>query len=298
MKDIIDFCEQHSALPEGDDTAFVLNYDHSAVLEEEPIDFENYDPEKEEEILPWIRFIVTTKRLLSNSANSKIVHADATQKMVIQRYPVLVFGTTDLDATQHFHLLGIMVSKFERTEDFKFGFDAINAGIQKVANVKFDPEFLMADAAGAIHAAAKLAYGVNIKVLMCFPHVKRNTGKQKLENTKNHQSAIKTDISKMSLAYNVGIFDHLAVLFLHKWKGLEAQFAVYFEKTWIKRNSNWFNGAAVRTPKTNNALEGFNGQLKIHHTYYQQKRLAEFKVRLLDIVRKTSRRVHSRQGYV
>lgn len=297
VQDIIDFCQLYSAVPDGVDDAFVLRYDHSSVIEE-AVDFDSYDPEKEEENSPWIRFIVTTKRLLLNSANSKIVHADATQKMIIQRYPVLVFGTTDLDTTQHFHLLGIMVSKYERTDDFKFGFDAINAGIMQVANVKFDPNFLMADAAGSIHAAAKLSYGDDIKVLMCFPHVKRNIGKQKLQESKVHMSEIKQDISKMKLAYNIDVFNRLAVQFLNKWGNLEDQFADYFEKTWIKRNSNWFNGAAVRTPSSNNALESFNGQLKIHHTFYQQKGLAEFKVHLLKIVtQRSTEYVQDRAAY-
>lgn len=102
----------------------------------------------------WVRFMVTTKRLLQNAAKSQIIHADATYKMIVQKYPVLVFGTSDLDNEQHFHLYGIMVSKFERSDDFAFGFNAIKDGIQSVANILFEPKYLMADAAGAIHAGA------------------------------------------------------------------------------------------------------------------------------------------------
>lgn len=163
----------------------MLDYDHS-LIEEETINFEDYDPNDENEV-SWIRFIVTTKRLLQNSANSKIIHADATQKLIVQRYPVLVFGTTDLDAVQHFHLVAIMVSKHERTDDFYFGFAVIRAGLQKIENVEFNPEYLMADAAGAIHAAARRAFGSIKKVLMCYANVKTNVNKQKLNNTKaNH----------------------------------------------------------------------------------------------------------------
>lgn len=285
IQDMIDFCEMNKMenVEDGLDVPFVLEYEHSSIIDD-PIDLATFDEEDEEYYEPWIRFIVSTRRLLSNSAQSKIIHADATQKMIIQRYPVLVFGTTDLDAQQHFHLLGIMVSKYERAEDFAFGFNALNNAIKTVTDTTFKPDFLMADAAGAIHAGAKKSYGENLKILMCYAHVKRNLDREKLNDVKTNKSLIKTDTTKLRLAFDDEIFKRFSELFVEKWNSIEREFTEKFSNSWITRNSNWFNGAA----KTNNALENYNGQLKIHHTYYQKKGLAEFKVRMLDIVRKTS----------
>lgn len=285
IQDIIDFCELHKTIPEGVDTAFVLDYHHSPI--EEPVD-ESGDVESDDECAePWIGFIVTTKRLLRNAANSNIVCADATHKLVIERYPVLVFGVTDLDSTQHFHLLGIMVSKFERTEDFQFGFQAIKEGIQKIANIEFAPKYLMSDAAGAIHAAAKNVYG-DITILMCYAHVKESVNKQTFANAKANKDRFKADLTLLSSAYSRDVFLHGWEKFSEKWTPLEPAVIDRLHKSWIRRNENWFSGAAFRTPNTNNALESYNRNLKVHQTYYQRKGLAEFKVRLLEIVRNRS----------
>lgn len=50
----------------------------------------------------------------------------------------------------------------------------------------------------------------------------------------------------------------------------------------------WFDGAASHAPKTNNALESFNGSLKNHHSFFKKKNIAEFKVSLLQYLKDRS----------
>lgn len=94
VKDSHDFCEQNSQVPDDIDKAFVLAYEHSPLLEnpEANADFAEDasifevidqnagdDPSKVEEAedysprVPWIRYIVTTRRLLQMSSKSKVI---------------------------------------------------------------------------------------------------------------------------------------------------------------------------------------------------------------------------------
>lgn len=163
VQQFVDWAIAHSDIPDDIDKAFVLAYEHSPLGDDIPDDVD------ETTIVPWIRIIVSTKRLLANSSQSKIIHADGTYKLNIQKYPVLVFGTTDLDSTQHFHLLALMLCKTEATDDFEFGFKAIQNAMEKINKTKFEPDVLMADAAHAIHNGCKKVFAktLSLECVMC-----------------------------------------------------------------------------------------------------------------------------------
>lgn len=281
VQDMVEFCKQHSKIPDDIDTAFVLAFEHSKISgsdEEESDDDDESDDEDTDKPVKgnWIRYIVTTKRLLMNSAQSKIIHADATYKIVIQRFPVLNFGTTDQDNTQHFHLMAMMVSNYERKADYAFAFKALRNGVKSVTDNLFNPSVVMADAAAAIGNAFKLTFGNNVTVLMCFTHVIAAVDRKAMVH-KDSKALIKSDIRKLRFAPNKPAFDTACSLFIEKWTSRETVFIQYFKKTWINRNSNWFSGAHYRVPTTNNALEGYHSGLKMHQTYWRQKGIAEFK---------------------
>lgn len=61
------------------------------------------------------------------------------------------------------------------------------------------------------------------------------------------------------------------------------------ETSFFTQNKYWFEGAAIRIPKHNNHLEGFNGSLKVHQTFFEKKNLNEFKDRMMVIVTERSR---------
>lgn len=282
LEDIVEFCGSHSAIPDDIDTAFVANFEVSAPEES---DSESSD-ESEDSSCPSkakFRFIITTKRLLLNSLKSNIIHADTTYKMTIQRYPILIVGTTDLDSSQHFHLLGLVVSKTQNAEDFAFSFRSINETIKKISDVPFAPKVLMADAAEAIHNAFRSVYGEDGTILMCYFHVMKKIDDYPLNNKQNRKS-IKEDVRSLRLAWNRTIFQKGMDLFLTKWKEIEPAFVEKFENSWVKKNANWFVGAYPNTPGTNNGLESFNGSLKIHQTHWRKEGLAAYKVHALQYI--------------
>lgn len=324
LEDFIKFCEKNSEPPEDEDTAFILAYEHTSLdpvnieittEENHPPDQRNdegdddimtggestgnidhrnrseedFDDYSEDDEPVRFRFIVSTKRLLRNSINSKIIHSDATHKMTIQKYPILVFGTTDQDYQQHFHLIGIMVTKGETAADFAFGFNAIKKGMLLVEpETVFKPNILMADASAAIGNGFKQEFPEYLTILMCFFHLMQAIDRRKLADNANKKD-IKNDIQILKKSSSKSLFDTGSRLFIDKWKAKDSEFAEYFKRYWLDRNQNWYNGAAFRAPKTNNGLEGFNGNMKIHDTFFKRRGLAEFKVRLLEVITNRSK---------
>lgn len=199
LDDMVEFYEANKNISDDEDEPFVLAYEDSSMQKD--------DEAGSSENCEWIRIFVTTKRLLKNSMHSKIVHADATYKITVEKFPVIVFGTTDQDTIQHFHLIGIVVSKFEKTADFEFGFNSIKKGIAEIANENFKPTALMCDAAPAIsNAFNKVFKEYATTTLMCFAHVKAAVDR-KAYNKSEHKTQIKHDLSSLKLSYNKEVFD-------------------------------------------------------------------------------------------
>lgn len=63
----------------------------------------------------------------------------------------------------------------------------------------------------------------------------------------------------------------MSKLFCEKWRPIEKEFVTYFQKQWLGTHCNWFEGAAVYTPSTNNAQKAVNGVIKSNVTF--RKRL-------------------------
>lgn len=300
IEDMVNFCLRNVTVPDDIDEAFVLAYEHSerSNLDGSSDEDDDYDSDtdSEVEIAPtkWFRYIISTRRLLQNSANSNVVQADATHKIIVQRYPVLVFGTTDMD--HKFHLLGVMVSKTETSADFEFGFRAIREAIWLIERIDFNPQYLMADGAHAIGNGFKRVFGQDKTIRMCLSHMKRAVDNQKLRD-KNNMKPIKADIDKLKLSFCRETFEQGIKLFSAKWKKKEPGFIAYFIKYWVQTNSNWYDGAGIRTPSTNNGLEGWNGVLKKYHTKRFVKGLAEVKVRLMSVVKLESQEYLDKPAY-
>lgn len=159
-------------------------------------------------------------------------------------------------------------------------------------DIVFNPNVVMADAAAAISNGFKSVFPEESVILMCFAHVIRAIDRRKLANPVNKKD-IKNDLRTLKTSYDKKSFDKGCILFLDKWRDAEPDFVAYFKNYWIKRNQNWYNGAHLLTPSTNNGLEGFNGNLKIHDTFYKRRGLSEFKFRLLEIMSDRSRKKHT-----
>ena len=96
-----------------------------------------------------MRLFISSKHLLSiASKHLKVLHADATYKLTLLGYPVLIIGTSDMDKV--FHPLGISLCTDEKSEDFQFIFASLKIGIEKCGYQQLNNVDLMADSADAI----------------------------------------------------------------------------------------------------------------------------------------------------
>lgn len=77
-------------------------------------------------------------------------------------------------------------------------------------------------------------------------------------------------------------------MFLIKWKAQSKPLAQYFEKEWLTKNRNWFEGFRVKTPSTNNALESKNKGIKDEHTLRERLEFSQFRVVIFEMIRQWS----------
>lgn len=169
---------KHSAIPENDDQAFVVRYEHFVPTDEEK----------------FIRLFISTKSLLRMSSDADCIHADATCKLKNQGYPVLVVGTTD--KARAFHLLDLAIAKHETSVDYAFLFEAVKSGIKRVADKELKPKALVCDAVPAIRNGLKEVFPENPTIIMCYAHVMSNVKRYAHKNQDN-RPLIRKDMEKL-----------------------------------------------------------------------------------------------------
>lgn len=92
MKKISEFVSNHDKVPENENQAFIVMFNRST-----PGQVENQ----------WFRFFISTPRFLKMSAKAETLHADGTYKLIIQGYPVIIVGSSDM--ARKFHMIGMAV---------------------------------------------------------------------------------------------------------------------------------------------------------------------------------------------
>lgn len=78
-------------------------------------------------------------------------------------------------------------------------------------------------------------------------------------------------------------------LFLLKWSTQEPEVTRKINGSFFKKNFNWRTTSYFRVPKTNNALESFNGNMKAYQTFNKKKPLKQFLYIAMKIVRQRSK---------
>ena len=99
-----------------------------------------------------------------------IHHIDGTYKITTHGYILVVYGISD--QCGQFHPVSLMLTSHEGQGDFCHFYE----GLIKLCNqfeIEFDPDYLMQDACPASRLAV-LKYFPNVKILMCYFHVKKN----------------------------------------------------------------------------------------------------------------------------
>lgn len=274
LNGLTEFVRRKMDVPEDPDEAFVVAFDR---------------PNQNEDVEPWFRMFVSTKRLLQLATLAKNIHSDTTYKITVEGHPLLVVGASDMGG--HFHMLGLMLACSETSDDYEFLFRSLRFGVENIIKGKMTVSVSISDAAGAIHNGFNRVFSdFDFDTVMCYFHVVLNFNKRKFNDAEN-KSKIRDDMEYLKMAHSKEVFEAGGSLFVQKWMDKESEFAKNFDETYLRRHPNWYNGAVKPklAPTTNNCMERFNGSLKQHQTFHERHGLNQFKNDIFDIVSNRSR---------
>lgn len=263
LGDLMQWCEENSVYPINDNEAFVLAYECSSIFDE-----------------MRFRFCLTTPNMLEKFINLDKICIDATYKLNWNGFPLVVLDT--VDRKKQFHPLLYACTSHETIDDYSFVFESVKNGIENLFQEVFEPTTLIADGAMAIRNAFYNVFESAHLDIMCFAHVIRNVRKRPFA-MKNNKQLIIDDIRKIQSAPNRATFEMMSKLFCGKWIELEPNFIEYFQCQWLGPLANWFEGAAVYTPSTNNALESHNATIKRKITLQRRLPLNQFFVAMKEL---------------
>ncbi|KAF0724053.1 hypothetical protein Ae201684P_019214 [Aphanomyces euteiches] len=120
---------------------------------------------------------ITTKSLLSQldrDPSSFLFHWDATYKLNVKAYPVLVCGISDL--ARNFHPIAFFILSKESETEYAWASDSLMELYAEVFGRRLKFTYVMADAGKAPTKAIETRSGLLgvVKLLMCFYHVIAN----------------------------------------------------------------------------------------------------------------------------
>ena len=182
-------------------------------------------------------------------------------------------GTTDMH--RQFHPISLSICSNETATDFEFIFVSIRKVVNALFTQDYKPSILMADGADAITNGFLLAFDYesvdDCVRLMCWAHVFRAVDKKTESIDEPQRKNIRDDIDSLQIMPSPELFAMAYKLFVAKWSSEKNAaidtFLAYFNKEWVvSRNCNWFEGAAICIPSTDNALESVNGVIKSIYT--------------------------------
>lgn len=274
--DFKQFLKRHSVIPaENEDKPFVLGYDTKRTRKEPNV--QKY----EEDTFDFV-CVLTTKRLLRNALNAKILHADSTYKTNWMGMPLHVFGVTDNHRV--FHLIAMAFSTKEDRPHFEFCFKTIKEGILKLFDEEIRFPAFMSDACQALKNAYRAQFPDSLE-LVCYFHVKKAVKQRKFEKQTN-RDLFMADLTQIHLCASLEIFEIATSLFLKKWQKEEKDVVDYFKKQWLSNsNKHWFAGAMPLTPSTNNGLESTNLRLKNDCDLRARAKINVFKNKILSALK-------------
>jgi hypothetical protein len=155
-------------------------------------------------------------------------HIDCTYKCMRQGFPLLIFGRTDMSG--HFHPISFSIVSHENREDFTKVYKALKNLAIKL-DIEFEPDFIMQDAWDASYLAATQVFE-NVRVLMCYFHVRFNIYRRRTEVTKSVYNEMSREIKEMHFSMDsVEFKDHMNT-FIEKYKNTNKKFLKYFVTEW------------------------------------------------------------------
>lgn len=273
-------CEEFSSVPTEENEAFIANYLIKYNNDDEQYLYSieylaNHDID-----FPNFRYFITSKALLLNATKNTVIHCDTTYKLNWQGFPVTVIGTSDKQ--KQFHVLGIMVSQFEKTNDFVFCFETLKNTLD-ILDIPYKFNVLVSDASNAIRNAFDNSFP-NSKKLMCWFHVMYNINKKIRSFDKLVKISIQEDLRYLQEAQSEKIFKRAMNLFINKYQKDQPKFIDYMNLQWFNTHNLWYEGASKNLPSTNNCLESFNNVIKNEETLHYRAQMADFFPKIISAI--------------
>ena len=209
----------------------------------------------------------------SNQNGYGMIHIDGTYKITRNKFPLIVFGRTDL--RRQFHPISFMVTSHEDNTDFSFFYSEL-IKILNILKINFSLYYLMQDACQASYNAEKTIFQ-NTTILMCWYHLMANVKLRLPTIDSTIQNEIMSDINKFHFALNHNEYVSQYNYVMSKWdhyhmigkKGIK-EFKEYFNSQWVYSSFNLWQ--LYTTPPGyatgNGPIESFNNQIKSIFTLY------------------------------
>lgn len=101
---------------------------------------------------------------------------DATYKLTVLGFPLLVLGTQDIK--HKFRLIALAISRHEKESDFKFMIEGVKHSLEGIYEYNWKVDLIMADGSHQIYQAARSIFGDSFTHEMCSVHLWRNLEKK------------------------------------------------------------------------------------------------------------------------
>lgn len=178
-----------------------------------------------------------------------------------------------------------------------FCLQGLSSAVNEVSGIQMDPKMLLADAAWCIKNGFAEKWP-NATVLMCYFHVAVKVDERLKKDFQDEKirKMVKEDFHLLQLAQSPEVFQKASKLFINKYE-YNRSFVEYFEKEWIKKNPNWFEGAAETTPSTQCGQESTHGKIKQTFTNNERISMNEMKLLVFEIVENFSLDLRNQKPY-
>lgn len=253
VKSVFNWLTTQTNVPDDENIPFILNY--TALNAQEVKD---------------VRFVYSSKTLLSNAQHGEVIASDTTFKVCYTEMPLFILGT--IDKAGHFHFLGVGACSHERQEDFEYFFQSIKDAVKKYTKYELKPSVLISDGSIPLAQAYYKVFAESAKINnMCHVHVARAAKRHiKGAQSKAMKDEFDSDFKELQIASSSESFAVGMNLFKAKWLEINKEFAIYFEEQWISNELfNSWGEHKNEVDKHNNALEAVNNVLKI--VYIREK---------------------------
>ena len=221
-----------------------------------------------------IKILITTKNSLILLSKAENIHVDATYRVIDVGYPVIVLGMTDVN--QKFILLAMSIVGDEKMETYFWVLDVLRKECEKYGLI-FNPKNLIADLAPQISQAIS-QFEPDCLRTHCWVHVLKGMKRSMDGLLPCLREEILSDIFFLQLINTKRLFEKGWALLFEKWRQIRQteECIIQLHQNYYLDNGNWYEGYAVHSPSTNNALERFNLTIKTRYTNWGRMTILEF----------------------